>query len=198
MSNSWYKFESLFAAACFFESSLALLALILAWLAGINPMISLELTWQALTYGVLGTLPLLAMFFSLHQVSAPAIQQIRHLLLATLGPMLSPYSWPHLLLLGAIAGFSEELLFRGVLEPWLASNLGYTAGLLLSNLLFGLVHAVTPLYALLAGLVGLYFSVSMTFGGGYNLLTPILIHGLYDFLAFIALVRMYRTWEKPL
>ncbi|KJV05726.1 CPBP family intramembrane glutamic endopeptidase, partial [Methylocucumis oryzae] len=148
--------------------------------------------------GVLGTLPLLVMFFSLHQVSAPAIQQIRHLLLATLGPMLSPYSWPHLLLLGAIAGFAEELLFRGVLEPWLASNFGYIAGLLLSNLLFGLVHAVTPLYALLAGLVGLYFSVSMTFGGGYNLLTPMLIHGLYDFLAFIALVRMYRALEKPL
>jgi membrane protease YdiL (CAAX protease family) len=55
-----------------------------------------------------------------------------------------------------------------------------------------LVHAVTPLYALMAALVGLYLGWTLDYGGDRNLLTPIIIHGLYDFLAFMALIRAYR------
>jgi hypothetical protein len=49
------------------------------------------------------------------------------------------------------------------------------------------------MYALLVTLVGVYLSLSMTVGGESNLLAPIIIHSLYDFLAFIALMRMYRA-----
>ena len=70
---------------------------------------------------------------------------------------------------------------------------GITAGLIVSNILFGLVHAVTPLYAALAALVGIYLGLSLDFGGERNLLTPIIIHSGYDFLAFVALMRVYRA-----
>jgi membrane protease YdiL (CAAX protease family) len=98
-----------------------------------------------------------------------------------------------LLLLATIAGVSEELLFRGVIQPWIAASWGYTAGLWLSNIIFGLVHAITPLYALLVTFVGVYLSLSMTVAEENNLLIPIIIHSLYDFLAFIALMRLYRA-----
>jgi len=97
------------------------------------------------------------------------------------------------LILASIAGLSEELLFRGVIQPWIESSCGLTAGLIGSNIIFGLAHAVTPLYAVLAALVGMYLSLSMDYGGDRNLLLPVVIHGLYDFLAFIALIRSYRT-----
>jgi membrane protease YdiL (CAAX protease family) len=97
------------------------------------------------------------------------------------------------MVLSAIAGFSEELLFRGVIQPWLESSWGMTAGLLVSNIIFGLAHAVTPLYAVLATLVGIYLSLSLDYGGDRNLLLPMVIHGLYDFLAFMALIRTYRA-----
>jgi hypothetical protein len=92
-----------------------------------------------------------------------------------------------------VAGISEEILFRGVIQPWLEVSWGLTAGLLLSNVLFGLVHSVTPLYSVLAGLVGIYLGVMMDIQGDRNLLTPIIIHALYDFLAFLALMRAYRS-----
>jgi hypothetical protein len=68
-----------------------------------------------------------------------------------------------------------------------------TAGLVGCNIIFGLAHAITPLYAVLATLVGIYLSLSLDYGGDRNLLVPIVIHGLYDFLAFVALMRAYRA-----
>jgi membrane protease YdiL (CAAX protease family) len=91
-----------------------------------------------------------------------------------------------------IAGFSEEVLFRGALQPWLENVTGITNGLLISNLIFALVHAVTPLYALLAMLMGLYLGMSLDYDTERNLLTPIVIHSLYDFIAFIVILRNYR------
>ena len=97
-----------------------------------------------------------------------------------------------------IAGFSEELLFRGALQPWLENVTGIPTGLVISNAIFALVHAVTPLYALLAMLMGLYLGISLDYGGERNLITPIVIHGFYDFVAFIAILRDYRNnLSKP-
>jgi membrane protease YdiL (CAAX protease family) len=114
------------------------------------------------------------------------------MLLETLGPGLHHYHWTDIFMLSAIAGVSEELLFRGVIQPWIASSWGVTTALVASNIIFGLAHAVTPLYAVLAAFVGIYLSLSMNYGGDKNLLLPIIIHGLYDFLAFLALLRAYR------
>jgi membrane protease YdiL (CAAX protease family) len=56
--------------------------------------------------------------------------------------------------------------------------------------LFGLLHFITPSYALFAGLTGLYL------GGLWiltrNLLVPITAHGAYDFLALVYLTRVRR------
>lgn len=193
MDKSLLKFTGFFGAACFFEASLILVALFLGWLVGINPFNMIFFSSTALFYGVIGTIPLFLMFLALEQLQQESIVNIRKFLLQTLGPSLYHYHWTHFLLLAGIAGLSEELVFRGVLQPWLEIHWGPAVGLFGSNLLFGLVHAVTPLYALLAGLVGLYLGLALDYGGDRNLLTPIIIHGFYDFLAFIALMRAYRA-----
>lgn len=183
-----------FKTACLFESALILLALLLAWIADINPVANLYFSEMAIAVGILGTAPLFLLFLSLEHFPHSALAEIRALLLKTLAANLYQYSWRHLLLLAVIAGISEEILFRGVIQPWIAASWGLTAGLWLSNIIFGLVHAITPLYAVLVTLVGLYLSLSMTaLNGEPNLLVPIIIHSLYDFLAFLALMRIYRN-----
>jgi uncharacterized protein len=183
-----------FKTACLFEASLIIVALLLGWIADINPFASLYFSEPAMLIGVLGTLPLLLLFQSLVYLSQKSVVDIKNLLLKTLAPSLHQRHWTDLLLLASIAGVSEELLFRGVIQPWISSAWGITAGLYASNIIFGLVHAVTPLYALLVMVVGYYLSVSMTIGGGEsNLLIPIIIHSLYDFFAFIMLIRLYRA-----
>ena len=182
-----------FKTACNFEGSLILVASILGWIAGINPFAYLHFSEQALLYGIVGTLPLFLMFLALEQIRAPSVQKIRSLLDETLGAGLQACHWTDLFLLAAVAGFSEELLFRGVIQTWIESAWGVLAGLLVSNLLFGLVHAITPLYALLAALVGMYLGLAFDYGSDRNLLTPIVIHGLYDFLAFMMIMKSYRS-----
>ena len=193
MDKSRFKFDNFFKSACYFEASLVLVALFLGWIAGIDPFEKLYFSEAAIAYGIIGTVPLFLMFLALEQMQGDSIVKIRKLLLQTLGPGLHRYHWTDLFMLAAIAGVSEELLFRGVIQPWIESSWGMAAGLIGSNVIFGLVHAVTPLYAVLAAFVGIYLGLSLDYGGDRNLLTPVIIHGLYDFLAFVALMRVYRA-----
>lgn len=193
MDKSLFKFDDFFKSACYFEASLILVAVFLGWVAGIDPFVNIVFSETAIAFGVIGTAPLFLMFLALEKVQGESVVNIRKLLLNTLGPGLHRYHWTDLLILAAIAGVSEELLFRGVIQPWIETSWGISAGLILSNIVFGLVHAVTPLYAVLAALVGIYLGLSLDYGGERNLLTPIIIHGFYDFLAFVALMRAYRA-----
>jgi hypothetical protein len=183
-----------FKTACVFEAALIIVALLLGWIADINPFATLYFSETAIAIGILGTIPLFLLFLALEYLPQKSLVTIKDLLLKTLAPNLHQRHWTDWLLLATIAGVSEELLFRGVIQPWIATSWGFTAGLWISNIIFGLVHAITPLYALLVTFVGVYLSLSMTVDGGdSNLLTPIIIHSLYDFLAFIALMRLYRA-----
>jgi membrane protease YdiL (CAAX protease family) len=185
--------DEFFKKACSFEAALILVAVALGWIANINPFENLHFSESAIAYGVIGTMPLFLLFLTMEQMQSESVIKIKNMLYETLGPSLHRYHWTDLLILASIAGLSEELLFRGVIQPWIESSWGMTAGLVGSNIIFGLAHAITPLYAVLATFVGIYLSLSLDYGGDRNLLVPVVIHGLYDFLAFVALMRAYRA-----
>lgn len=88
------------------------------------------------------------------------------------------------LALGAAAGWGEEMLFRGVLQSELAGQFGDIAALISSAVIFGALHAVTPLYAILAGVASLYFGE--LYLQYHNLAVPIICHGVYDVGALMA------------
>ena len=196
MDKSLFNPADFFKKACYFESALVLVAVALGWIADIDPFENLHFSETVIAYGVIGTAPLFLLFLTMEQIQLESVVKIRSLLLETLGPGLHSYHWTDLFMLAAIAGVSEEILFRGVIQPWMESSWGMAAGLIGSNIIFGLVHAVTPLYAVLAALVGIYLGLSLDYGGDRNLLTPVIIHGLYDFLAFVTLMRAYRASHK--
>ncbi|WP_031434537.1 CPBP family intramembrane glutamic endopeptidase [Methylomarinum vadi] len=185
--------ENFFKTACYFEGSLLVVAVVLGWIADIDPFENLHFSEKAMFYGVAGTLPLFVIFVAMQNLQIEAVQQVRKLLLETLGPSMHRYGWADLFILAAIAGLSEEVLFRGVVQPWIEAGWGRSAGLVFSNIIFGLVHAVTPLYAILATLVGIYLGLSLDYGAERNLLTPVIIHAAYDFLAFLVIMRAYKA-----
>lgn len=178
--------------ATWFEGALIVVAYALGWMASVDPLAHLALSPEALFFGVIGTLPLYLLFVVSYHRPQGGMQEIKQFLVEKLGPLLARCGWPDLLYLGFLAGISEEILFRGLLQPWLERDWGWIGGLVFSNLIFALVHWVTPLYAALAGLTGVYLALALDFGGERNLLVPILIHACYDFLAFLAVAESYR------
>lgn len=165
--------------ATLFEGSLIVAAAGLGVWFGIHPMERLTLTAAGFIRGCVATLPMFALFAVTYRWPMGPLRRIKQTLLETLGPSLAVCRWHELMLLAAVAGISEELLFRGVLQIRL--------GLFGSNLLFGIAHSVSPMYVVLAGGMGLY--LGWLFQATGNLLAPIVAHALYDFLAFLVVAR---------
>ncbi|MBX3439767.1 MAG: CPBP family intramembrane metalloprotease [Planctomycetaceae bacterium] len=166
------------------EGGTILVALGGGWLLGVSPWSSIAWSGEAVAVGLLATLPILGVF---HLATGP-----RTVAVEMLGEALSRCRWYDLILLAALAGFGEELLFRGVLQPWLAQWSAPFA-FLAANLAFGVMHAVTPSYALVATGVGMYLSWLAYGIGESNLLRAIIAHGVYDAIAFGLVVRQYRS-----
>ena len=181
-----------FRTAFFFEANLAVVAVVLGWFVDVIPYQHLYFDNNAISIGILGTLPLFLIFAALYSHPIAGFDEIKKTLLETLGDHLAQLRWYHMLALAAAAGVGEELLFRGTIQPWLENLGGYQFGLLASNVIFGLVHAITRMYAIITGLVGIYLGYLMDVSGKRNLLAPILTHGLYDFLAFLVVADSVR------
>lgn len=169
-----------------------MVALLLGWLTGVNPLAPFYFSWAAMGRAIAGTLPLALLFLVFYRFPVGSLRPIKRLLIETLGPYLAICRWYDLLLLALLAGVCEELFFRGFLQPWMESISGPISGLIGSNLLFALAHFITPTYALLAGLIGGYLGLLLDAGEQRNLLIPIIVHTVYDFFAFVVVARTFR------
>jgi membrane protease YdiL (CAAX protease family) len=185
------------AIALVFEGSLVIVALVLGWIFRIDVLSGLKPSLAATWVGVGGAIPPFALLLISERFKFAPLERIKELLLETIGPSLAACRWYDVMLLAAFAGVGEEVLFRGLVQPlferWtLGTGYGPAAGLILSNVIFGLLHFITPTYALLAGLMGTYFGWLLDATGSRNLAGPILAHGLYDYLAFLVVIRAVR------
>jgi membrane protease YdiL (CAAX protease family) len=177
--------------ATLFQGGLLLLALGLAWLIGVNLREQLHVTGATIAWGIGATVPMLAMFVITFHFSYGPLKTIKNYLHEMLGPPLAQCQWYDLLYVALLAGCSEELLFRGVLQSGIG-RWGTLVGLLASNVIFGLAHAITPTYAILAGVLGIYLGILFTITGEANLVPVILCHSLYDLVAFVVVQRQAR------
>ncbi len=178
------------------EGGLALLAMFLGWVFRQPPLETLTFDFTALLIGVGATIPLILMFFVLLRWPVGPAAGIRRFTVEVLCPILAPCTVPDLAAIALLAGFGEEMLFRGTLQALLVRGSGPWAGLAMASLLFGLIHAVTPAYAVLATLTGAYLGWLWQVNG--NILTPITVHALYDFAALVYLLAGpgRSLWEK--
>ena len=120
-----------------------------------------------------------------------SVRRLVALVVEQLGPLLAPRSPVELALLAALAGFAEEILFRGVVQVGLAGILPESGALVVASAAFGLAHFITPTYAALAGLAGLYLGGLFLLQG--SLIAPIVAHAVYDIVALNCVVRLYRN-----
>jgi uncharacterized protein len=178
-------------AAAVFEGSLVPVAIGLGWLLRSPPLATLRLDWRAALIGVAATAVPLALFWLCMKCPWRPLAEIARITDEMLVPLFRDCRLVELAVIAALAGIGEEMLFRGVIQAAAAQEIGGQRGvwgaLAVTSVLFGLLHPITPTYAILAGLVGLYLGGLWLASG--NLLTSIVAHGVYDFLALTYLVK---------
>lgn len=179
-----------------FEGGLVLVALGLAWWVEIDLYEVITFTPTGIACGMIAGGLLFGLLLVSERFPLPGTKRIQDLLIQILGKPLAACRWYDLILLAALVGFAEEALFRGVLQQWIERHLGYYGGVIWSNVLFGLAHAVTATYAVLAGLTGVLLGWLFDATGKRNLIVPFLTHAIYDYLAFLWIIRLYRRQRE--
>jgi membrane protease YdiL (CAAX protease family) len=180
--------EVIIIFAVFFEGGLAPLSLILGWLLGHRPLEHFAWSMHDALWGVAAVIPLALMFLAMLRWPIGPLRRVKRFLDDDVTPLLEKSSWAEIALVSVSAGVGEEMLFRGVVQPWLSGWIGDAGGLGIASLLFGLLHPISVVYMVIAALLGLYLGAVWIFGG--NLLIVMVTHAVFDFLALAYLIRI--------
>lgn len=152
------------------------LALLLADWLQINLDLAPSNVARELVIGLLATVPLVVLFIvtmSEYGDRIGVLGNLKRIMLQDVRRVFMHARFLDLLTIAVAAGVAEEMLFRGVIQTQL--------GLLPASILFGLVHFVTPAYAIAATLMGIY--IGLVFSVFESLFAVILLHALYDLYA---------------
>lgn len=170
-----------FLVAVLFEAALIPLALLLALPLGLQPLSAFEVSPGVLFTGVIATVPLVIALAACAWAGAAWFREIERLARPLIESVFRGRGVAAVIGVSALAGIGEEMLFRGAMQAGLTASLGPWSGLLLASILFGLMHALSWAYFMLAAVMGLYLGGLYQMTG--NLLLPAIVHGLYDALA---------------
>jgi membrane protease YdiL (CAAX protease family) len=144
-------------------------------------------------FGVLATAPPVLFLWWFMKTDRPMFARFRQSQIeffANIGFRFTPL---RIAIMALFAGFFEELLFRGVIQTGVALIAPVPVAILIAGIVFGVVHWRTWLYALIAGVLGVWLGVLFALTG--NLLAPMITHALYDVAAFIATARAIDAWR---
>jgi membrane protease YdiL (CAAX protease family) len=174
--------------AVFFEAGLAPFSLLLGWFLGHNPLEGFVWSLNDALWGAVAALPLIVLFLTMLTWPIGPLTRVRKFCDDEVVPLFDKSSWSELALISLSAGVGEEMLFRGLFQATFTHWLGVGWGLTLASLLFGLLHPITLWYIVIAGCLGFYIGAVWIVNG--NLLTVMVIHALYDFVALGYLIRI--------
>ena len=176
------------ATAVAFEAGLAVVAIgiatLLGWPSPLAPVAGASRSIEAqLAFGVVSSVPMVVAFLLLEKAPSRLLSDLRNQAARLAVGLFRGATVPQLLLVSAVAGIGEEVLFRGLLIGSLieGTGVGIPVALVVSSVVFGLAHPISRSYAVVAGAVGLYLGAIYLWSGG--VLAPIVAHGLYDFVA---------------
>ena len=173
--------------AILFEGGLAGMAWVLGSLLSQPVLASFHWNGSDVIVGIIASVPMLGMFLVLLRWSVGPLAHTQRLLLEVLRPLFGRCTLAELGIISLLAGIGEEMLFRGVLQGAISRWIRPEIGLVAASALFGFAHLITPLYALAASLMGIY--LGWLWQVSDNLMTPIVTHAVYDFLALCYLLR---------
>jgi len=179
--------NQILAAGFLFEGGLGVLAIVLGW-AFAQPVVeSLSIGASSVVWSVIATLPLVVLLLAIDRYPVGPFRGLKQLVDETVVPLFANCRWWHLAVVAAFAGMGEELLFRGLVQQSLVGYVGVWPAVMIAALLFGLAHPLSKTYVATAAAIGIYLGGLLVVTN--NLLVPIIVHALYDFVALVYLTR---------
>ena len=184
---------SILGVAIAFETSLILVAALLAWMWDISPLSRVggpgrtAEDLRAIWLGMVAVVPMLGMMLAVRLLPLPAFRKLNSLVDEVVVPLFRGVSVGSLAVISLAAGIGEEMLFRGVLFDKMTVWWGLTGAIVGTSLLFGLAHWLTMAYGLLAAGLAVYLAGLMLWTN--NILAAMVAHALYDFLVLLVLVK---------
>ena len=206
--ESWKRIFTKFVVA---EYLMVPLALVMMWVCDLPQADSItgqlrgEASWSwGVVFGLFATIPMLLSIVLTAMVPWRPLVELRELVQTKLAPFFRGMpSWA-LFLIALGAGFGEEWLFRGfgiqgvgwlLPDAWSPVVVQWTA-ILIVALVFGGLHALTPMYFVLTFAMGIYFGYLVLLTD--SLLPAVVAHGLYDYIALLYIMRLDKDHEPAL
>jgi membrane protease YdiL (CAAX protease family) len=169
------------------ELSLAAMAILIARPLGIDLGLDRLLRPDArgIVVGLAAAVPLLGVFAILRRWPWEPLRSLRRDVRAVVNETLGPCHPTDLAMIAVAAGLGEEILFRGLIQGGLAGWIGAGGALAVASVAFGMAHAVSPTYVVVATGLGLYLGVLFEATGG--LVAPVVAHATYDLVALLVI-----------
>jgi len=201
MTDNWDDLEPprhMTAVAVAFEFALLMAAVVIGWVIGHSPFSTVDVAADALPdigraclWGAAAAVPMIVGLVLINRYPIGPLRELRHVVDRLIVPLFREATLAELALISLVAGIGEEALFRGLIQHALEVKIGppygLWIGLAVASLLFGLAHAITRMYVVLAALIGIY--LGWLFVATDSLIAPAAAHALYDFIALAYLVR---------
>lgn len=170
-----------------FEGALGAIAVLVGWWFGYPPLATFRWSGVDALVGIAASLPMLLGFCACVRWPVGPLERIKDFSDDVIRPLFAGCTILELGLISLAAGVGEEMLFRGLLQWAVSDWCGIYVGIAAASIIFGLMHLITPTYGMLAALLGVYLGGVWFLNG--NLLSVIIAHGLYDFVALVYLVK---------
>ncbi len=191
MDNQEKEIQISSNGAVVFEASLGLAGIFFGWIFGLNVLQMAVFDPDDLLTGAAAVLPMILVLIIMNTVPLKSFIQIREFLDEFLMPSFRGAGIVYLFLLSLLTGIAEELLFRGFLQSTAVKYTGAPAGIAIVSLLFGITHFITPVYMIIASVMGAW--LGFLFFYTENLLVPAVVHSLYNFIAFIYYIKIKKS-----
>jgi membrane protease YdiL (CAAX protease family) len=151
-------------------------------------------SWSAIAYALLLCLPMLAsLYFVVRSRWAP-LSRLLDEIEEKVMPIFANCNIVDLAFIAFLAGVGEELFFRGWMQALLVGRSGVVIGILVTSLVFGILHYLSTAYFVYAFITGIYLGI--IYFATDNLFIVMAIHTIYDFIALMYLVRMKKQSQN--